>query len=114
MIRFHLDQHVANAVARGLRLRGIDVTTTHEAGLQDAEDLDHIVYALTEGRVIFTQDDDFLRHHHAGVEHAGIVYSKQGSRTIGAIVRYLKLMHDCLDLSCCTRPKALTGAVDLR
>ena len=28
---------------------------------------------------------------------SGIVYSKQGSRTIGAIVRYLKLMHDCLD-----------------
>lgn len=69
MIRFHLDQHVVNAVARGFRLRGIDVTKTHEAGLQDAEDLAHIVYALTEGRVIFTQYDDFLRHHHAGVAH---------------------------------------------
>ena len=97
MIRFHLDQHVANAVAVGLRLRGIDVATTHEAGLQDAEDLAHIAYALAEGRVIFTQDDDFLRHHHAGVRHAGIVYSKQGSRSIGEIVRYLKLMNDCLD-----------------
>jgi predicted nuclease of predicted toxin-antitoxin system len=97
VIRFHLDQHVANAVAVGLRLRGIDVSTTHEAGLQNAEDLAHIVYALAEGRVIFTQDDDFLRHHRAGVHHAGIVYSKQGSRSIGEIVRYLKLMNDCLD-----------------
>ena len=97
MIRFHLDQHVANDVAHGLRLRGIDVSTTHEAGLQDAEDLAHIAYALSEGRVIFTQDDDFLRHHHAGVIHTGIVYSKQGSRSIGEIVRYLKLIHDCLD-----------------
>lgn len=97
MIRFHLDQHVANAVAVGLRLRGIDTSTTHEAGLQDADDLAHIAYALAEGRVIFTQDDDFLRHHHAGVPHAGIVYSKQGSRTIGEIIRYLKLMNDCLD-----------------
>ena len=97
MIRFHLDQHVASAVAVGLRLRGIDVSTTHEAGLQDADDLAHIAYALSESRVILTQDDDFLRHHHAGVPHAGIVYSKQGSRSIGEIVRYLKLMSDYLD-----------------
>lgn len=96
MIRFHLDQHVANSVALGLRLRGVDVSTTHEAGLQDAADLAHIEYALAEERVIFTQDDDFLRHHEAGVPHAGIVYSKQGSRSIGEIVHYLKLMNDCL------------------
>ena len=74
-----------------------DVTTTPDAKLQGADDLAHIAYALGEARVIFTQDDDFLRHHHAGVPHAGIVYSKQGSRTIGEIVRHLKLMHDCLD-----------------
>jgi predicted nuclease of predicted toxin-antitoxin system len=97
VIRFHLDQHVANAVAQGLRLRGIDVTTTHDAGLQDADDLAHIAYAAAQGRVIFTQDDDFLRHHHSGVSHAGIVYSKQGTRTVGQIVRHLKLLHDCLD-----------------
>ena len=97
MIRFHLDQHVANAVAVGLRLRGIDVSTTHQAGLQDAEDLAHITYAVADGRVNFTQDDDFLRHHHVGVRHAGIVDSKQGSRSIGEIVRYLKLMNDCLN-----------------
>ncbi len=95
MIRFHLDEHVANAI----RLRAIDVSTTVDAGLQGAADLAHIVSALTEGRVIFTQDDDFLRHHRAAVTHAGIVYSKQGSRTTGEIVRYLKLMHDCLDES---------------
>ncbi len=77
MIRFHLDEHVANAIARGLRLRAIDVSTTVDAELQVAEDLAHIAYALAEGRVIFTQDDDFLRHHNAGATHAGIVYSKQ-------------------------------------
>lgn len=69
MIRFHLDQHVANAVAHGLRLRGVDVTTTHEAELQDADDLALIAYAHAEGRVTFTQDADFLRHHSAGVTH---------------------------------------------
>ena len=48
VIRFHLDQHVANAVALGLRLRGVDVSTTHEAGLQDADDLAHLAHALAE------------------------------------------------------------------
>ena len=33
MIRFHLDENVSNAIADGLRQRGIDVTTTSEAGL---------------------------------------------------------------------------------
>jgi predicted nuclease of predicted toxin-antitoxin system len=92
-----LTSTVANSVARGLRLRGIDVSTTVDGGLQGAEDVAHIAYALADGRVVFTQDPDFLRHHHAGVTHAGIVYSKHGSRSIGEIVRYLKLMHDCLD-----------------
>jgi hypothetical protein len=32
-IRYHLDEHVGNAVAHGLRLRGLDVTTTKDAGL---------------------------------------------------------------------------------
>ena len=33
------------------------------------------------------------------MNHAGIIYSKHGSRTIGETVRYLKLMHDCLEES---------------
>ncbi|MFH1920766.1 MAG: hypothetical protein ABIP48_12860 [Planctomycetota bacterium] len=32
-IRYHLDEHVDPAVAEGLRQRGVDVTTTVEAGL---------------------------------------------------------------------------------
>ena len=37
-IRYHLDEHMDNAVAVGLRRRGIDVTTTVEAGLMRASD----------------------------------------------------------------------------
>ena len=32
-IRFHLDEHCDPAIAAGLRLHGVDVTTTHEASL---------------------------------------------------------------------------------
>ncbi len=76
-IKYHLDQHVANAVAHGLRQLGIDVTTTHEVGLQDADDPDHMAYALANGRVIITHDTGFLRRHAAGEHHAGIGYAPQ-------------------------------------
>ncbi|HEX5102520.1 MAG TPA: hypothetical protein VFV87_01835 [Pirellulaceae bacterium] len=33
MLRFHLDAQVDHAIARGLEARGIDVTTTTDAGL---------------------------------------------------------------------------------
>ena len=96
MIKFHLDENVDHAIANGLRLRGLDVTTATDAELIAASDLEHIEFAKAENRVIFTQDQDFLRHHQTGNEHAGIVYSQQGVRSIGEIVRYLNLLSDCL------------------
>ena len=85
------------AVARGLRLRGIDVTTTAEASLQDASDEAHVSYALKSRRVIFTQDADFTRIHSRGEEHPGIVYCKQGTRSIGEIVQFLELLSQCAE-----------------
>ena len=60
-IRFYSDEHVAKAIAIGLRLRGADILTVQEAQLLGASDGDHLAYVLAQGRVIFTQDDDFLR-----------------------------------------------------
>ena len=62
---------------QGLRQRGVDVLTVVEAGMLGASDEEHLKRALNEGRVIFTQDDDFLRLHAAGADHAGIVYAPQ-------------------------------------
>jgi hypothetical protein len=44
-IRFHLDEHVATAVADGLRRLGIDVTTTSEVGLRGVNDQAQLAYA---------------------------------------------------------------------
>lgn len=98
MIRFHLDQHISSAIALGLRARGVDVTTTADARLQDADDAEQIAFALGEGRVIFTHDDDFTVMHQQGIRHAGIVYSKMGKHGIGAAIRFLELMSQCLEL----------------
>lgn len=64
---FHLDENVDHAIARALRHRGIDVTTTTDVNLVGVEDLQQLEYARVEGRVIFTQDSDFLRLHSRGI-----------------------------------------------
>jgi predicted nuclease of predicted toxin-antitoxin system len=86
-IQFHLDESAPLAVAIALRLRGIDVTTARDAGLLNSTDLEHLEFARREGRVIFTQDTDFLAMHRGGTAHAGLVYCRQQSRTIGEMVR---------------------------
>ena len=88
-IRFHLDENCPAAIAEGLRRRGIDITTTLEAGLLMASDEEQTVYALAEGRVIFTLDKDFLRINAAGIPHADIFYCRQGKRSLGDIVQGL-------------------------
>ena len=45
-IKFHLDENVNNAIANGLRVRGIDVTTSSEQGLIGASDEQQLAYAL--------------------------------------------------------------------
>ena len=96
MLRFHLDEHVDPAIALGLRSRGIDVSTTADAGLSGAADEAHLAYCLESNRVVVTHDRDFLRWHHQGTPHAGIVFIAQQSRTIGEITRFLALMSQCL------------------
>jgi predicted nuclease of predicted toxin-antitoxin system len=96
-IRFHLDEHIDHDIARALRNRGIDVTTSADAELLSAPDEAHLAFALRESRVIFTHDPDFLASSSQGVAHAGIAFCASGSRNVGHIVRYLCLIHDCLE-----------------
>ena len=94
-IKFYMDEHAQRAVTQGLRRRGVDVLTAQEAGMLHAIDEQHLALALAEGRVIFTQDADFLALHAAGRQYAGIAYAPQQT-AIGTIVRGLMLIHDVL------------------
>src|SRR5260370_42500982 len=91
-IRFHLDEHVAHAVADGLRRLGIDVTTSMDANLLGASDAEQIAYGLAEGRVIFFQDDDLLAPAAGGGKPAGLGYLPPDARPRGPIIRVLGLM----------------------
>ena len=105
-IEYHLDENVSNAVAEGLRRRGIDVTTTPGQNPIGASDRDQIAFAREQQRVIFTQDDDFLKLHQANVPQAGIAYCHQGSRSLGEIVKTLTLIWEWVD------PEGLIGQVE--
>ncbi|MDQ3704040.1 MAG: DUF5615 family PIN-like protein [Chloroflexota bacterium] len=95
-IKFYTDEHVPKAVVRGLRQRGADVLTVVEAGMLGASDAEHVERAWAEGRVIVTQDADFLKLHAAGLAHAGIVYAPRQA-PISEIIRGLMLVHQILD-----------------
>jgi predicted nuclease of predicted toxin-antitoxin system len=90
-IRFHLDEHVAHAVADGLRLIGVDATTTTDAALVGAPDVQQLAFTVAAGRVLFTEDRDFLGLA-AAHQHCGIAYCDQNARSIGQIVRGLQLI----------------------
>src|SRR5438270_13377885 len=96
-IRFHLDENCHRAIAEGLRRRGIDVSATPESGLMSATVEQQIAYAVAQGRVIFTQDRDFLRLHAAAVAHAGIAYCDKDTRSIGEIIQALVLIWELLE-----------------
>ncbi|MDJ0708557.1 MAG: DUF5615 family PIN-like protein [Leptolyngbyaceae cyanobacterium MO_188.B28] len=93
-IRFHLDEQVKSVIARELRRRGIDVTTTVEVGLRTQSDEAQLDFICQEQRVLFTQDDDFLRIASRTHNHPGIVYCRQGTRSIGQIIESLVLIYE--------------------
>jgi predicted nuclease of predicted toxin-antitoxin system len=95
-VRYHLDEHIDPAVAAGLRGRGIDVTTTNDAGLLGADDEEHLHFALAEQRAIMTHDEDFLVLHSQGRRHFGVVFCHKEARTIGQVVQSLVLIDACL------------------
>ena len=93
---FYLDHHVPVAIAVGLRQRQIDVLTAQEDGRADWEDDRLLERAFDLGRVVFTQDRDFLvsaadwqRQHR---DFAGMVYGHQLRVTIGGAVHDLALI----------------------
>ena len=96
-IKFHLDENVGNAIATGLRIRGIDTTTSPEQWLIGASDEQQLAFCLSQKRVIFTFDDDFLSLASTEIEHCGVIYARQKRQSIGKIISDLVLVWECLE-----------------
>ena len=95
-IRYYMDEHVSIAIIRGLRQRGVDVLSVPDAKRLGAADHEHLSFAMSQQRVIFTQDTDFLILARINLNHFGIVYARQHT-AIGEIIRGLMLIHDVLE-----------------
>jgi hypothetical protein len=90
-----MDEQVQSAITEGLRRRGVDVLTAQEDGQDGVEDSEVLDRATALGRVLFTQDDDFLgeaaRRQQQGVNFAGVIYGHQLRVSVGRCIQDLEL-----------------------
>lgn len=88
-VKFYLDENLSPEILKQLRLHGIDAVR----GPLGDQDPQHLQRATALGRVVCTEDKDFLKLAAAGVEHVGIIRGEQKRHTIGDWVKYLRLIH---------------------
>jgi predicted nuclease of predicted toxin-antitoxin system len=60
MLRGYADAHVVFGLVQALRQRGMDVVRVQDRGRERADDTDLLDEALADGRVMLTNDTDFL------------------------------------------------------
>lgn len=96
-IRFYFDQHIPNAVAQGLRRRGVFVLTAQEANRCGSSDVEQIQFASEQELVFVTFDDDLLKLSSENIQHAGIAFCSANKYSIGELIYVLLLVYELLD-----------------
>jgi hypothetical protein len=101
MIRLYMDVHVRREVTVGLRIRGVDVLTAQEDGAARLADAELLTRATELGRVLFSQDTDFLREaaacQESGLAFSGVIFGEQLALTVGRCIRDLELIAKVYD-----------------
>jgi predicted nuclease of predicted toxin-antitoxin system len=98
-IRYFFDQHISSAVAQGLRHRGIEILTAHEAHRCGFDDAEQLQFAEANEYVIVTFDRDYLALDAGGVSHAGIAWCPATKYSVGQLIQALMLLHGVLTTS---------------
>lgn len=94
-IRLYVDEDaMARALVRGLRARGVDVTTVLDAGMSEQDDMAQLEHATQHGRVLYTFNvGNFCRLHAQfmaqGKNHAGIIVVFRQRYAVGEQIRRL-------------------------
>ncbi len=95
-VALYLDQHVPKAIRTGLRARKVDVISAFEDGTSEWDDDSLLDRVLQVGRVLFTQDEDFLvianQRQAAVIPFAGILFARQRDISIQQAIRDLELI----------------------
>jgi Domain of unknown function (DUF5615) len=97
----YMDVHVPIAVTDGLRRRNIDLLTSQEDGTTQMDDEPLLSRATALGRLLLTQDQDFLRiaarWQQSGNGFVGILYAQQQGASLGQLVQDVELIVTCAD-----------------
>ena len=95
-MRFYIDEHVPSSITAGLRQRDVDVLTVQEDGYDGKEDHEVFDRSVELGRLIYSQDDDFLAESKcrqiSAATFPGVVYCHQMWLTIGQRVIDLEVI----------------------
>ena len=88
---------MAHSLVAALRARGVDVCTALEANLIERADIDHLNFAASQSRVLFSFTvSDYCRLHaeflSQSIEHAGIILAQQQVFSVGEQMRRLLRM----------------------
>ena len=96
MLLLYMDHHVDSAITAGLRNRGVDVLTSEDDNAATLDDDLLLDRAASLGRILFTQDEDFLAiaQQRQTTQHdfAGLAYAHQLSISIGQAIHDLELL----------------------
>lgn len=95
-IAYYVDEHIGTAVVSGIVLRGVDLLTVKQAGLLGAPDAEQLAFALNQQRGLVTKDDDFVKIHASGVEHAGVVLVPE-RMPVGETIKGFMLIYQVLE-----------------
>ncbi len=94
-IKLYLDEDAMDKdLAEALRQRGVDVLTALEANMIERPDAEHLGFAASQQRVLYSFNvGDFAALHHdflsKGRHHAGIVLARQQRFSLGEQMRRL-------------------------
>jgi len=94
-IKLYLDEDAMDKdLAEALRQRGVDVLTALKAGMIERPDAEHLEFAASQQRVLYSFNvGDFAALHHGflsnGRHHAGIVLARQQRFSLGEQMRRL-------------------------
>jgi predicted nuclease of predicted toxin-antitoxin system len=102
-VEIYTDESVPVAVAAGLNRRGVTAISARDAGNLGLSDEEQLIYAITNGLVLFTHDTDFFqlayRHSQSPQPHCGVIYAHQDKLSIGECIRRLKEIADLYEPS---------------
>ncbi len=98
-LSLYMDVHIPVAITDGLQRRGMDVLTSQRDGTAERDDGVLLARATALGRLLFSQDQDFLHiaaaWQQSGWPFTGVLFAHQQGVSLGRLIDDLELVLTC-------------------